>query len=74
MGLVNITLETYMRVLQNMLKSSTIYRPICEYCNGCKKNQQLFAIPICEYCSGCKKNEQLFTIPICEYCNGWKNQ
>jgi hypothetical protein len=34
-------------------KSST--RPICKYCNGCKKNQQLFMKHICKYCNGCKK-------------------
>jgi hypothetical protein len=37
-----------------MLKKSTT-RPICGYCNGCKKNQQLFTKPICEYCNVCKK-------------------
>jgi len=38
-----------------MLKKS-ITRPICGYCNGCKKNQQLFTRPICGYCNECKKN------------------
>jgi hypothetical protein len=37
-----------------MLKKSTTI-PICRYCNGCKKNQELFMRPICKYCNGCKK-------------------
>jgi hypothetical protein len=37
-----------------MLKKS-ITRLICGYCNGCKKNQQLFTRPICKYYNGCKK-------------------
>jgi hypothetical protein len=49
-----------------MLKKS-ITRPMCEYYNECKKNQQLFTKTICGYCNGCKKNQQLFTRPICEY-------
>ncbi len=36
-----------------MLKKS-ITRPICEYCNACKKNQQLFTRLICKYYNGCK--------------------
>jgi len=36
-----------------MLKKST--RLICEYCNGCKKTQQLLMRAICEYCNGCKE-------------------
>jgi hypothetical protein len=42
MGLVNIALESYMRVLQKMLKSSTIYGLICKYCNGCKKSTSIY--------------------------------
>ncbi len=41
-----------------MLKKSTT-RPICEYYNGCKRNQQLFTRTICGYCNGCKKPNYL---------------
>jgi hypothetical protein len=50
-----------------MLKK-LITRPMCEYYNECKKNQQLFTKIICGYYNGCKKNQQLFIRPICEYC------
>ncbi len=41
-----------------MFKKS-ITRPMCEYYNECKKNQQLFTRTICEYCNGCKKTNYL---------------
>ncbi len=66
MSPINIIMETYMQVLQKVLKKSTI-KPTCEYYNGCKTNQQLFMRPICEYCNGCKTNQQLFTKLICGY-------
>jgi hypothetical protein len=50
-----------------MFKKSTT-RPICGYCNGYKKNQQLYTKLICEYYNGCKKNQQLFIRFVCEYC------
>jgi len=37
-----------------MFKKSII-RPIYGYCNGRKKNQQLFTKPICGYWNGCQK-------------------
>jgi hypothetical protein len=39
-----------------MLKKSII-RPMCEYYNECKKNQQLFTKTICGYYNGCKKTK-----------------
>jgi len=49
-----------------MLKKSTT-RPICGYCNGCKKNnnylQDLYANIAIDV-----KNQQPFTKPICGYC------
>jgi hypothetical protein len=42
-----------------MLKKS-ITRPMCEYYNECKKNQQLFTKTICGYCNGCKKTSNFY--------------
>ncbi len=68
--LKNQLLDLYVGIVMDV-KKSTI-RPICEYYNGCKTNQQLFTKPICEYYNGCKTNQQLFMRPICEYYNGCK--
>jgi len=46
-------MDLYASIVMDVKKSTT--KPICEYYNGCKKNQQLFTRPICGYCNGCKK-------------------
>jgi len=47
-----------------MLKKSTI-KFICEYYNGCKKNQQLFIKTICGYYNGCTKiNNYLWNLYV----------
>jgi hypothetical protein len=47
-----------------------ITRPICGYCNGCKKTS-IITKPICGYYNGYKK-PSIITRPICEYYNGCK--
>jgi len=46
-------------------------RPICGYCNGCKKKTSIIR-PICRYCNGYKKKTTSITRPICRYYNGCK--
>jgi len=48
------------------MQKKTIRRPICGYCNGCKKLVTIRR-PVCEYYNGCKKLATI-TKPICGYC------
>jgi len=47
--LKNQLLDLYVNITIDVKKSASIRRTICKYCNGCKKNQQLFTKPICGY-------------------------
>jgi hypothetical protein len=46
-------IDLYVGTIMDVKKSIT--RPMCEYYNECKKNQQPFTKTICGYCNGCKK-------------------
>ncbi len=55
-----------------VIKNPTfIMRPICGYCNGCKKNQHLLRNPYVGITMVVKKLTSI-TKTICGYCNGCK--
>jgi hypothetical protein len=65
----NYLQDLYASIVMDV-KKKTITRPICRYCNGCKKLATITR-PIWEYCNGCKKLATI-TRPICGYYNGCK--
>ncbi len=61
----------YLNIVMVVKKLTFIMRPICGYCNGCKKNQQLLRDLYVGIANGCRKPTTI-TLPIFEYCNGCK--
>jgi hypothetical protein len=58
-------MDLHVSIAIDVKKLTTISRPICEYCNGCKKPVTIMRT-ICRYCNGCKKPSTIMKL-ICTY-------
>jgi predicted amidophosphoribosyltransferase len=59
-------MDLHVGIVMDVKNQQLFMKPICGYCNGCKKLATIMGL-ICRYCNGCKKPVTI-TRPICGYC------